>query len=219
MENPWRAPGGAVKNPAHLFGGREVALAVEDEEGVDEVVVRVRVDAFELGHERHLEDGKLGQLALDQVRGRLVADGLALAGPVEDRIRERPAAVFGWIELVEVLTTLAAQHAAEAHARRVDVEKLGGRVARVPEGVHDVRRSGSERAGAAAHLRHLGAEAELDLAFEHVERVRVLPVHVWVRAFLAGLVAEPRDDDLREVAEDRDLPLGPIGGLLALARG
>ena len=148
-----------------------------------------------------------------------MADGLALAGPVEDRIRERPAAVFGWIELVEVLTTLAAQHVAEAHARRVDVEEDGGRVARVPEGVHDVRRRGSECAGAAGHRRRIGPEAELNLAFEHVERVRVLPVHVRVRALLAGLVAETRNDDLREVAEDRDLPLGPVGGLLAFARG
>jgi len=44
-------------------------------------------------------------------------------------------------------------------------------------------------------------------------------VHVRVRAFLAGRVAKPGDDHLGKVAEDRDLPLRPVGCLLAFARG
>src|SRR5205085_12345288 len=55
----------------HLVARREVALALEDEKRIGEVVVRVRVDALELRKERHLEDRQLVELALDQVRRRL----------------------------------------------------------------------------------------------------------------------------------------------------
>ena len=61
------------------------------------------------------------------------------------------------------------------------------------------------------------AESELDLSFEDVERIRVLPVDMRVRAFFAGLIAKPRHDQLLEVAEDPQRPLGAIGGRLALA--
>jgi len=85
--------------------------------------------------------------------------------------------------------------------------------------MHDVRRRAGEGFRSAFEPRDLRAEAEVDLSLEDVERVRVLAVDVGVRAFLAGLVAEERDDQLVELAEDRDRPLGTIGGLLAFAGG
>ena len=71
--------------------------------------------------------------------------------------------------------------------------------------------------GGRAHRLLLWAERELDLALEHVERVRVVVMDVRVRALLARLVAEPRDDQRLELGEDPQRPLGPVGGRLALA--
>ena len=82
--------------------------------------------------------------------------------------------------------------------------------------MHDVRRSGCKGLRPALDLGDLGAETEVDLPLEDVESVRVLPVNVRVRALLARLVAEPRHDQLLELAEDPQRPLGTIGGRLAL---
>jgi hypothetical protein len=61
----------------------------------------------------------------------------------------------------------------------------------------------------------LGAEPHLDFAFEHVEGVGVVEVDVRVRAFLAGRIAEPRDDDLVEIGQDAEGLLRPVGDGLA----
>jgi len=85
--------------------------------------------------------------------------------------------------------------------------------------MHDVRRSGCKGLRSAVDPRDLWAEPEVDLSIQDVERVRVLPVDMRVGAFFAGLVAKPRHDQLLELAEDPQRPLGTIGGRLALARG
>ena len=99
----------------------------------------------------------------------------------------------------------------------MDVEEDRGRVAHVAERVDDIRRCGGEGSGQRARGLPLGAQRELDLALEHVERVRVVVVDVRVGALLAGLVAEPGDDQRLEVGEDPERPLGPVRGRLALA--
>ena len=54
MLKPCTAPGGAATNvPGPPCVPMNSVLAVEDEERVDEIVVRVRIDALEAGLERH----------------------------------------------------------------------------------------------------------------------------------------------------------------------
>ncbi len=146
-------------------------------------------------------------------------DRLTRAGGLDDRVFERSTSVRGWVELVEMLVAAAAEDVAEAHARRVDVEEDRGRVARVLEGMNDIRRRARECLRSGGDPRDVRAEAEVDLSFEDVERVRVFPVDVRVGAVLAGLVAKPRHDQLLELAEDSQRPLGTVGGRLALAGG
>jgi len=144
-------------------------------------------------------------------------DRLARAGGLNDRVFEWSASVIGRVELIEMLVPAAAKDVAEAHARRVDVEEDRGRFARVLEGMHHVRRRSGECLRSGGDSRDVWAEPEVDLSLEDVERVRVLPVDVWIRALLAGLVAKPRHDQLLELAEDPQRPLGTVGGRLALA--
>ena len=108
------------------------------------VVVGVRVDALELRLERHLDRGQLRQVAEDPVQARLVPDRLGLAGPGEDGVGERPAAVGRRVVLVEGRVA-PADVVAEARRRDVEVEEDDGRVARVAERVHDLRRRSGER--------------------------------------------------------------------------
>jgi len=85
--------------------------------------------------------------------------------------------------------------------------------------MHHVRRRACECLRSGGDSCDVRAEAEIDLSLEDVERVRVLPVDVRIRAFFAGLVAKPRHDQLLELAEDAQCPLGTVGGRLALAGG
>jgi len=63
----------------------------------------------------------------------------------------------------------------------------------------------------------LGPESQLERPLEHEEGVRVRVVDVQLRAFLAGRVAEPRHDQLLELAEDPEGLRRPVGRRLALA--
>ena len=216
------SPGGcsekrARDGPPNIVADHEVGFTGEYVEGVDVILVRVRIDTFEVRAEGHLDDRELGQLGLDAVEGGLVFERLACARELNDGFFEGPASVFGRVELIEMLVATTAENVAEAHARRVDVEEDRRRAARVPEGVHDIWRSGYKGLWPALDSGDLGAESEVDLAFEGIERVRVLPVDVRIRPFLARLIAEPRDDQLFELAEDPQRPLGAIGGRLAVA--
>ena len=171
------------------------------------------VDAFELRQERQVEHGELLQVGLDHERGRVVLDALAFARAAEDSAVE--AAVGRRLPLVEGVA-LSADVVAEAHRRRVEVEEDRGRVARVPEGVDDVGRSRGERPRRPGDRLEVGPELELDFALQNVERIRVQPVDVRIGAFLAGLVAEPRDDYLLQLGEDPQRPFRAIGDGLAL---
>jgi len=83
--------------------------------------------------------------------------------------------------------------------------------------VNDVRGRTCEGLRSARDPGEIRAKPEVDLSLEDVERVRVLPVDVWVRTLLAGLVAKERDNQLLELAEDRDRPLGAVGRRFAFA--
>ena len=181
--------------------------------------VCMRVNALEIGSESHLDHGELGQLGLDAVGGIRVLDRLTGARGPNDRVFERSASVFGRLELIEMFVAAAAEDVAEAHARRVNVQEDRGCVARVAEGMHDVRRRAGERLRSGGDSLDIGAEAEIDLSFQDVERIGVLPVNVRIRAFLAGLVAKPRHDQLLELAEDSQCSLGTVGGRLAFTGG
>ena len=93
---------------------------------------------------------------------RPALDPLALARAAVDRVGEGSAAVGRRVELVEALGVLVAavaagaEHVAEPHARRVDVQEDRGCVARVAKGVDDVGRSPGEGAGSRAHRVKVG---------------------------------------------------------------
>src|SRR5204863_4891371 len=152
----------------HLGPDHEVDLTGEDVERVDVIGVRMRVDALEIGAEGHLDHRELGQLGLDAVESVLVLDRFACARGLNDRLFERSASALRRIELIEMLVVTAAEDVAEAHARRVDVEEDRGRVARVLEGMHDVRRRARECLRPACDPRDLGTEPEVDLALEDI---------------------------------------------------
>ena len=202
---------------ARLAVAHELDLALEDVERVDVVLVDVRVDAAELRREGQVESRDLRQVAEDSERAHVVLDELCVGGAAEDRILERPASVGGWVELVE-RGIASADVVAEAHRRHVEVEEDRGRVTRVPERVHDVWRRGGDRPRGHFVGCELRTERDLDLAFQHVERVGVVLVDVGVGPLLAGLVAEPRDDEVLELEQDPQRPLGAVGDDLAFAR-
>jgi hypothetical protein len=218
VDGPRRGRGERARpGDARLVSDPELDLAFEHVEAVRVVAVDVRVDAFEAGTEGHLDRAQLRKVAKDPVRTRLVLERFRVGRGRENRLLERPPSVRRRVVLVETGFALAAHDVPEARRRRVDVEEDRGGIARVPERVHHVRRRGRERPRSRAHRLLLGPERELDLALEHVERVRVVVVDVRLGAFLARLVAEPRDDQGLELDEDAQRPLGPIGGRLAFA--
>jgi len=208
---------GSWAGDARLVPDEELDLPLEDVEAVRVVGVGMRVDALEGRAEGHVDRGQLWEVAEDPVRARFVLVRLCIAGGGEDGVRERTSSVRRRVVLIEAALPAAAQDVAEAGGRRVDVEKDRGRVARVAKGVDDVGRRGGEGSGQRAHGLLLGAQRELDLALEHVERVRVVVVDVRVGALLARLVAEPGDDERLEVGENPECPLGPVRSRLALA--
>src|SRR6266576_3611572 len=107
---------------------------------------------------------------------------------------------------------LTAQPVDEADVRRVDVDHPEGDAAGA-EAVLDVRRHGEEGAGATTVP---GAvEEELDLALEHVERVRVVGVGVRVDALEVRSERELDRLQLRQVGQDA-MPARPYP--LAFAR-
>jgi len=200
---------------ARLVSDPELDLAVEHVEAVRVVGVRVRVDALEARAEGHVDRAELGKVAEDPVRTRLALERFRVGRSREDCLFERASAVGRRVVLVETGLAVSAQDVAEALGGRVDVEEHRGCVTRVAEGVDHVRRRGGEGPGGRAHGLLLWAERELDLAVEHVERIRVVVMDVRVRALLARLVAEPRDDQRLELDEDAQCPLGPVSGRLS----
>src|SRR6187551_2931625 len=87
----------------------------------------------------------------------------------------------------------------EADARGVEVEQTEGRAAGT-EAVLDVRRHREERAGTDAVP--LAVLEELDLALEHVERVRVVGMGVRVDALEVRPVRDLECLEVRQLGED-----------------
>ena len=136
---PCTAPGGAATIRSRAAGAvEELDLAVEDEERVDVIVVRVRVDAFEARLERQLDRRQLRQLGLDEVRAVATREPFARSGRGDDRRVPRLPAVLGRVEAVEP-GAHAAQVVGEAAARRVEVQEADPLRAVVVEAMDDVR--------------------------------------------------------------------------------
>ena len=79
------------------------------------------------------------------------------------------------------------------------------------------RRRNHERPGQGGSLLPVGAEADRQLAVEHVEKVGVVPVDVGIRAAPSGTEPRPRDAQLIAVAEDLDPPALGVADDLAFA--
>ena len=203
------------------FAGEKLDLAVQDEEAVEMVVVSVRIDALPAGRHGELQKRQLRSVGEDRDRPVAALESLALAWQAVGCIARWPAAVLRRIPTVPLELPLVArrpQEVGEATVRRVEVEVDGASVALVPERVHDVRWGDHDGSGRRSNdVLGAGAEPELDLALDDVERVGVLPVNVRVGAALSGLVPRPRHDELRLVDDDADVPRLAIADRLALA--
>src|SRR5262245_60497345 len=93
---------------------------------------------------------------------------------------------------------LTPQPVDEARLWCVEVEETDRRPRR-PEAVLDVRRHRDE--GAGTGLVPFASEEELDLPFEHVERVRVVGVGVWIDTLEVRRKGEIERLDVRQLRE------------------
>jgi hypothetical protein len=215
-----REASGAEKGA--ISGDNELERSLEHEEGLGRLAMEVKRRSRVAGGKTRLEERELsvavGGSGFDE-RLEIVLEPLTIVRPAENGFLERPAAVARRVELVEALLASAADNVAETLRRRMDVEEERAGVARIPEGVDDVRRRGCEGSRTAAHALHVGTKAELGLAVEDVEAVGVPPVDVGLGPLLVGFVTKPRHDQLVELAEDPERSLGPVGNGLALAGG
>src|SRR5919108_441813 len=196
-----------VLKPDHV---QEVDLAVQDVEGIDVVVVVMRVDAFPALVELEDEQRELSRVRLDRVRPAFASrQPLAVVGPRDVRVRgavwlldvdvvpfERPAC-NGMAEVLD-----------EPAVGCVDVEIACSTGPGVRESVDDAGRNGYDRAGFGAH--RLRAVDELECSLEDVERVDVLVVEVRAGALETRADVDLVDRDLRGLELDDDALVQPL---------
>ena len=150
------------------------------------------------GHAQDREVGEQRDALGDLLAGRDV------------RLLGRAAAVGRRLLLVVDERFAVAQRAhvvGEAAPGRVEVQVAHVGVARVAEAVDDVRRHPRQRAGRHRQLPVLDAEPHGQLALQDVEEVRVVLVHVQVRALHPG--AEARQRRVHRIAVGQDLHPAP----------
>ncbi len=100
----------------------------------------------------------------------------------------------------------------------MEVEQASALRRVVVEAVDDVGRNGDKGASGRRDPLQVGADTEGQLALEHIEGVRVLPVDVGLGAAFPGLVASPRDVEQVMSQEHPDGSPGLVHDGLALAR-
>src|SRR5215212_10249370 len=198
---------------AHRFTvHQELDLAVEHEERVDLVVVRVRVDAFPALVERHLEHRELCRLRPDHVLDQFALQPLATVRPGDDRTR-RPVRLVH-VDTVpgdrDVVVDAPTDVLDEAAVRCVDVEVVRA-VAPRAEPMDDPGRHRDSRPRPRAQ--RLGAVEELEFALEDVERIDVLLVEVGAGTLEVRTDPHLVDRDLRPLELHDD----PVAEPLALA--
>src|SRR6185437_8974940 len=118
---------------------KELGLAVEHVEGVDVIVVAVRVRSHEARLELELDQGELFAPDLDGRNPRSPLEPFPVARPEEDGVGSRGAASGRRIEAVEAsrLSAISClQISCESAVRSVEVEEASGR--RGPEAVDDL---------------------------------------------------------------------------------
>src|SRR5205823_785507 len=112
-----------------LVADEEVDLTVEDVEGVDVIVVAVRVRAFEAGVDLELDQRQLLPADLDRRDPVVRFEPLSLSRLQEDSLGRRLAAPRWSVDAVEaaLLAAIAcSQVVREAAVRRVEVEEDRG---------------------------------------------------------------------------------------------
>ena len=97
----------------------------------------------------------------------------------------------------------------------MEVEEAGASVPVVSERVDEVRRCGDEGTGRQPHRLPVGAELEIERAFEQVEGVGLATVDVRVGTALARLVPSLGDRDRVEACLDQNGSLGAVRDDLA----
>jgi hypothetical protein len=181
----------------------EFGPSVEHVEGVDVILVGVRVGSLETGLELELDQRELLAADLDRRDPVFALEPLTFSRRKEDRIRSGASAARRSVDAVETagLTAIPLlQIPCETPVRCVEVEESRARSA--PESVHDFPWSADARARRQQLL--VVVDQDRELALEDVERIRVLPVKVRIRS--GASVREKRlgDAELVEVRLDDD---------------
>jgi hypothetical protein len=186
-----------------LVADEKLGLSFEHVERVDVIVVGVRVRPFEAGLELELDQRKLFAPDLDRRDPVLTHETFAFARKKKDGFGSWAAAARRSVDAVEAagLPAIAfLQIPCEAPIRRMEIEEPSPR--RAPEPMHDLRRSADARARR-QHLL-LVVDEDREPTLEDVERIRVLPVEVWIRSGASVREKRLRDAELVEVRLDDD---------------
>jgi hypothetical protein len=192
---------GAEAKPLVL--DEKLGLSFEHVERVDLVVVGMRVGSLEAGLEHELDEGQLLSADLDRRDSVPAFETFSLSGKEEDGLRSGAATTGRSVDAVETagLTAIPLlQIPCEPSVGRVEIQEPRSRSA--PEPMHDFPWSADACPRRQQLL--LVVDQDRDPALEDVERIRVLPVEVWISSWASIREERLGDAELDEVRLDHD---------------
>jgi hypothetical protein len=199
-----RSDEGARTESELLLADQKLGLSFEHVEGIDLIVVVVRLGALETGLELELDERELIPPGLDGRDALVRLEPFAFSGAEHDGFgRGGETGAGRHVETVEpagLSTVLCSEISRKTAVRRVEVEESSWR--RAPESVDDPGRRADKCVRRDELL--LVVDQNGEPALEDVERIRVLPVEVRTRSRLRGIEMRFGNAELLEVGLDHD---------------